>query len=194
MGDIAKLQGGQTFQIVQRKTKSTAPENMTIQQSAAYTRNTQKEQAEISALKATFKDRFAENGKVELLLEGGDGIAVIQGSKISLAELSQKGTALANYALELKKFDENGDNYIEEDELYTSWGERASSAGVSIGGAAVGGAAGGAGIGAWFAGVGALPGAGVGALLSGGGALLWEGVKTIGYAAGDKYNCASWAR
>ena len=194
MGEIKNLQSGNSFQVVQRKTKTNPSEGMTIAQTAKFNQTNRQEQAEIANLKSTFGARYAENGKVELLVEGSDGIAVVQGNRISLAELSQKGNALAEYALELKKFDEDGDNHITEDELFTSWGERGASAGTTIALSTGGGAATGAGIGAWFAGVGALPGAGVGALLSGVGSTLWEGVKTIGYATGDKYNTAGWAR
>lgn len=203
MGDVTKLQSGQTFQVIQKKVKTPAPEGMTIAQTHQYNQSTQKEQAEINAVKNTFKDRFSENGKVELIVEDGQGVAVISGRKISLAELSQKGNALANYALELKKFDENGDNYIEEDELYTSWGERMGNAGMAIGGSTLAAAGTGAAIGgmggtAVMPVVGTVAGAGGVGLLGGAigfvGSTLWEGVKTIGYAAGDKYNSANWAR
>ncbi|MGV3525564.1 MAG: DUF6861 domain-containing protein [Candidatus Sericytochromatia bacterium] len=196
MGDISKLQSGQTFQVVQRKTKTPVPQGMTIQESAQFNRTTQKEQAEISGIKQNFADRFAENGKVELLVEGGDGVAVVQGSKINLAELAQKGNALAEYALELKAYDKKGNNdgFITEDELRTDWGEHLTQSALTVGGATVGGAGTGAGVGVFFGGVGAGPGALAGAAVGATGSALWEGFRTIGYAFGDSYDSPNWAR
>lgn len=203
MGNVSKVQSGQTFEVIQKKVKPVAPENMTLAQTAQYNQATSKQQNEIAKVKTNFKDQYAENGKVELLLEDGDGVAVIQGRNISLAELSQKGQALAEYALELKKFDENGDNHINEDELYTSWGERGTDAAANIGMATVGGASTGAAIGG-FGGtavmpvVGTVAGAGGVGLLGGAIGLvssaLWEGGKTAVYGFTDKYKTASWAR
>lgn len=203
MGDVSKLQSGQSFQVVQKKVKTPAPEGMTIAGTVAYNQRTAKEQAEIAAIKNTFKDRFSENGKVELIVEDGDGVAVISGRKIDLSELSQHGKALAQYALELKKFDDNGDNCIEERELYTTWGDHLKSAGIAIGGSTLGGAGTGAAIGgmggtAVVPVIGTVAGAGALGLLGGAigfvGSTLWEGVKTVGYAAGDKYKTANWVR
>lgn len=203
MGNVSKVQSGQTFQVVQKKTKPVAPENMTLTQTAQFNQATSKQQSEIAKVKANFKDQYAENGKVELLLEDTDGVAVIQGSKISLAELSQKGQALAEYALELKKFDADGDNHITEDELYTSWKERLGDAAGNVGMATVGGASTGAAIGG-FGGtavmpvVGTVAGAGGVGLLGGAigfvGSALWEGGRTAIYGMTDKYNSAGWAR
>jgi len=193
MGDISKLQSGQTFQVVQKKLKTPAPDNMTISETHKYNQQTQKEQAEISSIKSTFSSRFAENGKVELLIEGGDGVAIIQGNKISLREMTQKGSAMAEYALELKKFDANNDGFIEEKELYTSWGQQLGKSAGNIGMATGGSAATGAAVTIWT-GPGALIGAKVGAIIGLVGSTAWEGLQTVGYAMGDKYNSPGWAR
>ncbi|HEY9843747.1 MAG TPA: hypothetical protein V6D23_24965 [Candidatus Obscuribacterales bacterium] len=203
MGEVNNLQSGQSFQVVQKKVKSPVPEHMTIAETAGFNQKTAKEQSEIAAIKNNFKDRYSENGKVELIVEDAQGVAVIEGKNIDLSELSQKGQALARYALELKKYDENGDNHITEDELYTSWGERLGGAGIAIGGSTVAAAGTGASIGAMggtavVPGIGTVAGGGALGLLGGAigfvGSFIWEGGKTAVYAARDKYDSPSWSR
>jgi len=204
MGNISKIQNGETFKIVERKLKGTTsvdPGKMTIGQTNQYldAKHMKKAEQEISQVKENFKDRYDHNGKVELLVEGMDGIAVVQdtGNGISLHELGEQGGALTHFALTLKKYDENNDYIITEDELYTSWGEQLGGSAMTIGGATAAGAATGSTIGA-MGGTVVVPGVGtavgwlgmgaLGAAISGIGSTLWEGARTIGYAVSDEYH------
>lgn len=193
MGDINKLQSGQTFQVTKYGMKPAPKEvgKMTMAELEKYQNSAKTELSQINNVIQSFNDRTSKNGKVDILVQGDNGVAVISGRKINLAEL---GKAAPEYALELKKFDENDDNCIEEHELYTSWGERLSGAGIAIAGGAASGAGVGAGVGAAFAGVGAIPGAIKGGLIGGGGALLWEAGKTAIFAFSDGYNSPEFVR
>ncbi|MBT9545683.1 MAG: hypothetical protein IV090_09860 [Candidatus Sericytochromatia bacterium] len=193
MTDISKLQTGQTFQVTKYGLKSGAKDvgSMTMAELDKFQNDSKKELAQIAEVTNSFTDRTSKNGKVDILIQGEGGIAVVSGRKVSLAEL---GKAAPEYALELKKLDENDDNFIEEHELYTSWGERLGGAAISIGGGAVSGAGIGAGVGAAFAGVGAIPGAIKGGLVGGIGAVLWEGGKTALFAFSDGYNTPGFIR
>ncbi|PIQ26082.1 hypothetical protein COW36_02235 [bacterium (Candidatus Blackallbacteria) CG17_big_fil_post_rev_8_21_14_2_50_48_46] len=193
MGDISKLQNGQTFQVTKYGMKQAPKDvgNMTMAELEKYQNSSKAELSQVSNVVNTFTDRTSKNGKVDILVQGDNGVAVISGRKINLAEL---GRAVPEYALELKKFDENDDNFIEEHELYTSWGERLGGAGLAIAGGTASGAGVGAGVGAAFAGVGAIPGAIKGGIIGGVGALLWEGGKTAMYAFSDGYNSPGFAR
>lgn len=193
MGDIHKLQNGQTFQVTKYGMKPAPKEvgKMTMAELDAYQKNSQAELKQIQSVVNSFQDRASKNGKVDILVQGDNGIAIISGRKINLTEL---GKAVPEYALELKKFDENDDNFIEEHELYTSWSERLSGAGMAIAGGVASGAGVGAGVGAAFAGVGAIPGAIKGGLIGGIGAVLWEGGKTALFAFSDGYNSPGFVR
>jgi hypothetical protein len=193
MGDISKLQNGQTFQVTKYTVKPGNKDvgNMTMAELDKFQEASKKELAQASQVVNTFADRTSKNGKVDILVQGNDGVAVISGRKISLTEL---GKAAPEYALELKKFDENDDNFIEEGELFTSWGERLTGAAIGIGGGAVSGAGIGAGVGAAFAGVGAIPGAIKGGIVGAVGGLLWEGGRTAMFAFSDGYNTPGFVR
>lgn len=172
MTDINSLNSGKTFTVNKRAHKDVSKMNF-IQQAE-----------EVKAQNAFAEKHFgnaAENGKVEILLSDESGTAVISGHKVSLPEL---GKAAPEIALELKQYDKNSDNYLEEKELIKTWGQHAKSAAVSVGVSTAAGAGTGAGVGAWFAGVGAIPGALVGALVTGVPTALWEigsGFFTVGY-------------
>lgn len=200
MGSIGNLQNGQTFKVTKHMpevkvppkdiSKMTPTELMKFNQEAASAQGNR----EIARVAETFQERHSDNGKVDILVEGNDGVAVVSGSKISLEELGQ---ALPKYAFELKKFDENDDNFIEEHEMKTSWGERLTSAGVSVGGSTIAAAGTGATIGglggtAVVPGIGTVAGAGGLGLLGGAigfvGSFIVEGGKTALYAMGDGYN------
>lgn len=197
MGNINNLSGGNTFQVKkhllnQQPDKPVA--KMTMAELDAFEKEAKNDLKKIGEVKATFQDRYADNGKVEILVEGEGGVAVVSGRKISLPEL---GRSLPEYALELKAFDENGDNFIEEHELSTSWGEKLTSAGTAIGVGTLGGAGTGATIGAMggtavVPGIGTVAGGGALGLLGGAigfiGSAVWEGGSTIMYAMGDGYN------
>lgn len=204
MGNISSLHSGESFKIVEKKLKgspSVDPSKMTIGQTNQYLDEKQmkKAQIEINGVKDNFKDRYDHNGKVELLVEGIDGVAVVQdtGNGISLHELAAQGGALTHFALTLKKYDENNDYIITEDELFTSWGEQLGESALTIGGATAAGAATGSTIGA-MGGTVVVPGVGtavgwlgmgaLGAAIGGIGSTVWEGVRAIGYAASDEYH------
>ncbi len=202
MGNISNLQSGQSFKVIQKiEKKDSNAANVAITDTNKFLSKTS--QAEIGRVKSTFADRYSENGKVELRIEDTSGMAVIQGSKISLDEMLQQGGTLAKFAAELKSFDANKDNHITEDELFTSWGEHLTQSAVTVGGSA----AAGFGTGSTIVAIGgtiALPGlgtaagwlagGGMGALVAGGGAAIWEGFRTVGYAMNDNYDAPSWAR
>lgn len=193
MTDISKLQTGQTFQVTKYGLKPGSKDvgSMTMAELDKFQNDSKKELTQISEVTNSFTDRASKNGKVDILVQGDDGIAVVSGRKISLAEL---GKAAPEYALELKKYDENDDNFIEEHELYTSWGERLGGAALAIGGGTATGAGIGAGVGAAFAGVGAIPGAIKGGIVGAVGAVLWEGGRTALFAFSDGYNTPGFVR
>ena len=193
MGDIHKLQNGQTFQVTKYGMKQAPKDvgNMTMAEMEKYQNSAKTELNQISSVVNSFETRTAQNGKVDILVQGDNGVAVISGRKINLAEL---GKAAPEYALELKKFDENDDNCIEEHELYTSWGERLGGAAISVAGSTASGAGVGAGVGTAFAGVGAIPGAIKGGIIGGVGSLIWEGGKTAMFAFSDGYNSPKFLR
>jgi hypothetical protein len=183
MGDISKLQSGQTFSVTKYSMPQAAkdPSKMTIGELGAFQRENQAELNKLKKVAGEFEARSADNGKVDIMVESDGQLAIVSGKKISLTEL---GRALPEYALELKKYDENNDNHITEDELTISWGEKLSAAGTGAGIGALGGTAVVPGIGtvAGGAGLGLLGGA-----LGFVGSALWEGGSTIMYAMGDGY-------
>jgi hypothetical protein len=195
MGDISKLQSGQTFSVTKYSMPQAAkdPSKMTIGELGAFQRENQAELNKLKKVAGEFEARSADNGKVDIMVESDGQLAIVSGKKISLTEL---GRALPEYALELKKYDENNDNHITEDELTISWGEKLTDAATTVGVSTVSAAGTGAGIGA-LGGTAVVPGigtvaGGAGLGLLGGalgfvGSALWEGGSTIMYAMGDGY-------
>lgn len=207
MGSINGLRNGESFKIIKQVERQAPNQGLTLGNTNQQVEKNKASEREINQIKQTFDSRYAENEKVELLVEGPDGLAVVQSRTdkgINLNEMAQAGGALASYALELKPLDENGDNYINEDELYKSWGEQLGGSAMTVGAATATAAGTGATIGGLggtvvVPGVGTLVGTGGGALggaiIGGVGSLLWEGVQTIGYAMSDtSYFGPSWAR
>lgn len=207
MGSISNLRSGESFKVIKQVARQAANENLTLGNTNQQVEKNKASEREISQIKQSFDTRYAENEKVEILVEGADGVAVIQSRTdkgINLSEMAQAGGALASYALELKPLDENGDNHINEDELYKSWGEQLGGSAMTVGAATLTAAGTGATIGGLggtiivpVAGtfVGAGGGAIGGGIIGGVGSLLWEGVQTVGFAMSDtKYFAPSWAR
>lgn len=207
MGSIRNLSSGESFKVIKQVERQAPNQGLTLGNTNQQVERNKESEREINKIKQTFDSRYAENEKVEILVEGPDGLAVIQSRTdkgINLNEMAQAGGALASYALELKPLDENGDNYINEDELYKSWGEQLGGSAMTVGAATATAAGTGATIGGLggtvvVPGVGTLVGTGGGALggaiIGGVGSFLWEGVQTIGYAMSDtNYFGPSWAR
>lgn len=204
MGNVSNLQSGQSFKVIQKieNAPGKGAGDLKITDTNNYI-NSNAAEKQKAAVRNNFAERYGENGKVELRIEDSTGMAVIQGSKIDLDEMLEQGGTLARFAAELKKFDENGDHKIEEDELYTSWGEQLGGSATTIGVATASTAGTGATFGAMggtvvVPGIGTVVGAGglglVGGALGFLGSTAWEGVRAVGYAMGDKYNSPSWAR
>ena len=190
--DIATLQQGNSYSVSKyvSKTASKDMSGMTVQEFSRYQAEHKEDDAKMNQIRLVHQLTSLKNGRVDILVEGANGVAVVSGAKINLVEL---GTAIPELAIQLRDLDENKDMFLEEEELYTSWGERLGSAGLSIGGSTIGGAATGGTVTA-ITGPGTLAGAGVGAAVGFIGSFLWEGGKTVLYAIGDSYNSPKWVR
>lgn len=196
--DINQLQSGRTFEV--KKAGMTAPEKdpmkMTLQELNAYQQANQNPQAAVNKIRSDFEDYAADNGKVDILIEGENGVAHISGTRISIAELSQQGEAAAEYAMQLRDHDENKDGFIEEHELITDGGERAGEAAMTVGAYALGGFSVGSIAGA-TGGTFVVPGLGtfvgwlaIGGLGAAAGAIagvIDEGISTAMWAYGDNH-------
>ncbi len=207
MGGINNLQSGNSFKVIKNVARPSAEKGLTLGGTNSQVAKNKAAEREIAKVKNTFDSRYAENEKVEILMESAEGVAVIQSRTdkgLDLQEMAQAGGALASYALELKAFDADGNGFVNEDELFESWGEQLGESAMTIGGAAVAGAGTGATIGGIggtvvLPGIGTVAGAGgVGAVVgvaAGAGATIWEGVQLIGKAFSDtNYEGPSWAR